>query len=559
MSGTLNYVDYSIQGLTTQLNNLLLESNTWQDVLTSSTGEIAINWWVCIANLILYYVERTAEEMYISTAQKESSVLNLVQLLGYVPYRNVSAQGNMTLTLPGIHSSSVFIPAQTGIESIAGYFYQVAQDSVILQGQTTVVVPVIQGQWLTNTYASNGNANQTYLINNTEVENSNLIVTVNNAVWTPVSTFIGATPSSTVYNLISNINGTLTIQFGNGIFGLIPETGQSIVINFLQSDGVNGNIYGSGVDLSLISNVYDALGVQVTGITVTNTAPIIGGANAETVDQIKINGPQVFATGQRAITKADFRAIIGNYPGVTTSNVWGENDLNPPNYNAFNTIYISTVLQNWQAPTTQFNLNLGNFLYNYSSLTVKYSFIAPQIIQVMPYISMYVLQGASLSAVQSAVNTAFSNSFLLGTTAQLGVNVRYADVITAVNSVPGIDYVYLTLAVYLPLTASFTSAYNFGQIAPLLNIKPGTAKVYSNAGILLGVDNGFGGWTTIASGDTLTGNINYTTGVINLNVSPTQASAPYVVYQQDENGDLVVGKNQILEYHSMITQVLQYG
>ena len=566
MSGTLNYVDYSIPGLTQQLNNLLLQSNTWQDLLTSSTGEIAINWWVCIANLILYYVERTSEEMYIGTAQKASSVVNLVQLLGYVPYRNVSASSinsggsGFTFTLPTAHSTNVFIPAQTVITSIAGYYYNTTQNNVILAGQTSTTVAVIEGQWFSNTYTSSGLANQTFLVNNTEVENSNLNVVVNGTTWTPVTTFIGTSPTSQVYNLIPNINGTLTIEFGNGVFGAIPGTGQSIIINYLQSDGVNGNIYGGGVTLSLQSTIYDATGTAVTGITVTNSAGILGGANAETVSQIKVNGPQVFATGQRAVTKSDFKAILNNYPGIVTSNVWGENDLTPPVYANMNKIFISMVLQNWQLPTSQFLTTLGTYLYNQSVPCVTYSFTAAQIVQVMPYISMYVLSGYSLSSVQSAVNTAFQNSFLLGTTSQLGVNIRYADVISLVQSVVGIDYVYLTLTVYQPLTASFSSSHDWGCLAPLTPITPGTIKLYTNAGVLIAQDGGGGGWVSMKSGYTVTTNgIGYNSGSIEANITPTQTSAPYITYQQAQNGDLVVGKNQILEYYNMNTVALSYG
>ena len=552
----LDYVSYSIPDIIQAIDNILLQTNVFIDVLPSSSGQILVSWLASVTNVLLYYIERTAEEMYIQTAQKDSSVLNLVSILGYIPYRNVSATGSMNFTLSAPSLVNIYLPAKTVIQSIGGYYYSIAQSSVILAGVTTIAVPVVQGQWFSNVYTSTGNANQTYLINNTQIENSNLTITVNGVIWTPVSTFVGVVPSSQVYKLISNIDGTLTIEFGNGVFGKIPTTGQSIVVSYLQSDGANGNIFGPGVTLKLISTISDANSNPVTNLMVTNSAAIIGGANSETTDQVRINAPQVFATGQRAITKSDFKAILNNYPGVETSNVWGENDLSSPNYSAFNTIFISTVLQNWQSPTTAFNTILGQYLYNYSSITVKYSFTAPQIVQVMPYISIYALAGQSLSAIQSSVNGAFQNAFLLGITSILGQNIRYADVISQINAVSGVDYIYLTLAVYLPLVASGS---NWISTAPLLNITASTVKLYTSTGLLIAQDNGVGGWTSVKSGYSISGSVNYTTGAITSTISPTQASAPYITYQQNQNGDLVVGLNQILQYFSMNTQVLTYG
>ena len=557
----LDYVDYDFADLVDQLNTVLQASNTWRDVLASSTGETLIEFYAYVANMILYYVERTAEEMYIQTAQRKSSVVNLVSLLNYTPYRSVSAIGSVTFTLSEAHATQVFIPAQTTLlQTTGGLYYSVSQSSVIAIGQTSLTVPVIQGEWFTNTYTSAGGSNQSYDISNTEVENENLTVSVNGVLWTPVTTFIEAVATSQVYQIIANLDDTLTILFGDGIAGMEPGSGEQIIISFLQSDGTSGNVYSTGVINRLISTIYDSDGEEVTNLTVSNPTSVIGGTDAETVEQIRVNGPQVFSTGQRAITRSDFLAILGNYPSVASSNVWGENDLNPPNYDAFNTIYISTVLQDWQLPTTEFNQTLGDTLYDYSSLTVKYSFVAPQIVQVMPYVSIYVQSSYSLSAVQSAVGTAFEDAFELGVTSKLGQNVRYASVITTIQAVPGVSYVYLALNVYQPLTYSFTSTYDFGIVAPLLDMVAGTVKLYKGT-LQIGVDNGAGGWTAIASGYSLGGNLNYTTGAVNVDITPTQASNAdiYIAYEQDENGDLVVDLDQILEYFDMNVPVLAYS
>jgi len=528
--------------------------------MASGTGELLINFLVSLTNMQMYYIERTAEEMYLPTAQKDSSINNLVALLSYVPARDVSATGSVVVTNSVVDANNIYFPAQTPLLTPTGFYYNVSQSSVLLAGQSSVNIPVVEGQWFTNTYTANGLPNQSYIINNDNVENTNYSVLVNGTPWISITSWVNTTPTSTVYRLLDNFNGTLTVQFGNGVFGAIPASGQPIIITYLQSSGANGNLFTINIPMIFPNPIYDSVANPVTTLTATNVNPIIGGGNAETSAQTAYLAPQVFQAGQRAITKTDFRAIIGNYPGVATVNVWGENDLNPPNYSAFNTVFISTVLQNWESPNNTFNTALGNYLQNFSSLTVKYSFAAPQIIQVMPYVSLYVNQGYSLSAIQAAVNLVFQNEFLLGTSTLLGQNVRYADVYADMTATPGLDYSYLTLTVYLPLVASFYSTFNWGQIAPLLNIVPGTVQLYTNSATLIAVDNGSGGWTSVESGYTITGSVNYsTTGSIKVDITPSQASTPYITYQQNQNGDLVVGLNQILQYYGMTTNVLQYS
>jgi hypothetical protein len=562
----LNYVNYEIPAIISQIDNILLQSALWQDILPSSTGQILVSFIASLTNMLLYYIERTAEEMYINTAQRASSVNNLVAVLDYTPSRNISATGTFTLALSSPHSTNVYFPAQTAIQTTSGYFYNVTQSSVLIAGQTSLTVNVVEGQWFSNTYASNGLANQNYVINNTQVENTNYSVVVNGVLWTPITTWINSTTTSQVYKVLSNINGTLTIQFGNGVFGAIPSINQSIVISYLQSDGAVGNIYGTSVGANLYSIVYDATGTVVSGITISSNSQILGGANAESASQISYLAPQVFQTGQRAITPADFSAILNNYPGVGSANVWGENQLNPPNYNAFNTIFISTIIgtyesySGWQIPTTVFNTGLGNFLYTQSIPCVKYSFTAPEIVQVMPYVSLYCLNGYSLSAIQANVNTAFQNSYLLGTTANLGQNSRFADVSALLSDIQGLDYFYLSLAVYQPLTASFSSSHDWGTIVPVTPITSGTIKLYTNSGTLIAQDGGGGGWISMKSGYSFsTTGIGYNSGSVEVNITPTQSATPYITYQTAQSGDIIVSRSQILQYYQMVTNVLQYG
>ncbi|NIP56399.1 MAG: hypothetical protein GWN13_31645, partial [Phycisphaerae bacterium] len=121
MSNQLNYVNYDQDDLVAALIDLLKVTDAWKDTYESSTGQMLIEFHAAIGNLILYYVERRAEEMYISTARHKSSVLNLVKLINYTPRRRVSATGSLTFTIDIVQTKIVHIPKYTECQTVDGY------------------------------------------------------------------------------------------------------------------------------------------------------------------------------------------------------------------------------------------------------------------------------------------------------------------------------------------------------------------------------------------------------------------------------------------------------
>jgi hypothetical protein len=445
------YVNYDFDTLLAQLQQRLAQKSAWKDMYRSSTGSMLIELFAAVGTLVLYYVERRAEESYISTAQNYSSVVNLARLLNYVPFRNVSSQGTLRFSLSAPATKMVFIPKYTSCTTTGGYKFMVLADGVIMPGQTYVDVSGIQGTKKVMSRISSGGTNQEYNVADTKVENSNVIVTVASVVWTQVTSFINSTNISTNYVLRPELNGTITIVFGNNVFGQAPANGNEILITYIQSDGLAGNVYSNGLITNLESTIYDQDGAVKT-VTVTNTTNFLGGDNAETIEDIRTNAPKVFATGDRAVIKSDFKAILNDYPGVADSNAWGEAEEPFPDYSHFNQVKLVVILQNWALPDLAFKNTLSTFLYTKSLMTVRYTYIDPAILQVIPTMDLKVISGNQLSFVQSSVETAISDLFILGDTTKLGISKRLGDIYQAIEGVDGISYSHIALKIYKQLT-----------------------------------------------------------------------------------------------------------
>ena len=544
----LNYVDYDYDNLLTQLQQRLALQGAWKDMYRSSTGSMLMELFAAVGTIVLYYVERRAEESYIATAQNYSSIVNLARLLNYIPARNVSSTGTLRFSLAAPHTKMVFIPKYTKAATAEGYEFLVSADGVIMPGQTYVDVGGVQGEKKVVSQTSSGSTSQEYNINDVEIENTNIIVTVNSVVWTEVTSFINSINTSTNYVIRPELDGTVTIVFGNNVFGASPALGQNIDITYIRSDGLIGNVYATGLITTISSTIYDEDGATQT-VSVTNTTNFLGGDNAETKEEIRVNAPQVFATGDRAVTKSDYIAILNAYPGVADSNAWGEAEEPSPDYDHYNQVKLVVLLQDWALPDTAFKDVLSTYLYTKSLMTVRYTYVDPTILDVIPTIILKVVVGNQLSYVQSLVETAIGTLFVLGSTTKLGVSKRLGDIYEVVENVPGVSYSHIVYKIRKELLAAYDSTYDFSETADVLPVLASGVELYIDS-TLIAADDGAGNWVDSGSTYTVTGALNYVTGLIGANISPapTGGSTVYIRYQQDQLGDIVVDKEQICRW-----------
>ena len=541
----LNYVDSDFDTLLAQLQSRLALKGAWKDMYRSSTGSMLMELFAAVGTLVLFYVERRAEESYIGTARNLSSVINLARLINYTPKRNVSSTGTLRFSLSSPATNMVFIPQWTNVQNNSSINYMVSADGVIMPGQTYVDVQGIQGTIVPITFVSTGSTNQEYNLKDTQIENTNVTVTVSNVVWNKVHSFINSINTSTDYIIRPELDGTITIVFGNNVFGLAPLLGDQIVVQYVKSSGLAGNSYSIGSITTLLSTIYDQYEVAQT-VTVSNTTTFLGGDDAETIEDIRYNAPKVFATGDRLVTKDDFVAVIKDYPSVADANAWGENEEANPSYNHYNQVKLSVLLQEWTLPSAAFESELSVYLYLKSLMTVRYSFVTPDILDVIPTLIIKVSQGYALTYIQSLIEAAVANEFTLGTTTRLGLSHRQSTLISAIEAVSGVSYCHLTYKIRKQLLHSYNSSYGFAGSMDAIPLSAGGVEIYIDD-TRVAIDNGAGGWTKIDSTHTTTGLVTYATGFVGVNISPAPSgtSTIYCRYQQNQNGDIVTTQNQI--------------
>ncbi len=105
-------------------------------------------------------------------------------------------------------------------------------------------------------------------------------------------------------------DGTAYILFGDGTNGALPVQGTAFSAQYRVGNGSSGNVAREAVCL------IDMDGVPSAVVGVTNPLPAQGGVDPETIGQIRQSAPMAFQTQERAVTAADYQALVAAYPGV---------------------------------------------------------------------------------------------------------------------------------------------------------------------------------------------------------------------------------------------------
>ncbi len=165
------------------------------------------------------------------------------------------------------------------------------------------------------------------------------------------------------------------IRFGDGIRGKIPPKGDRNVraISYKVGGGSNGNVPANSVEVMKRSMSYVD--------SVTNAFPAMGGADLESVDEIKLRGPAMLKSRGRAVTKEDFEALA-----IQASNsVARVNCI--PGYNAEGqvaVVVVPKVAENHPdfmakpVPTTELVRRVGQYLDERKLLTTKLHVLKPR-------------------------------------------------------------------------------------------------------------------------------------------------------------------------------------
>jgi hypothetical protein len=328
-----NFTDYDFEG--SNLSSII-------DVLAYNTYINSYN-----ANMI-------SNEVFIDSATLRENVVSLARNIGYTPRSRTAAKAlisffvdtsdfttkPITLTLKkGIVSTSA---STFGSES---YSFCIPSDVTVpvVDGIATFAdVEIYEGTFLTSnfTVSSLNPAPPTkYILENANIDTSTLEVLVRGTQSSTSSkkyvfsdTLIEVTDKSRVYFLQEIEDQRYELIFGDGVFGEKLESLNFIEVSYITTSGSAGNNVSSfSFNGRIVDNNNNLISTGISIITTINDS--IGGKEIESVDSIKRYAPKIYSAYNRAVTAADYEALIPKiYPETESVSVFGGEELTPPKY-----------------------------------------------------------------------------------------------------------------------------------------------------------------------------------------------------------------------------------
>ena len=410
--------------------NLLL------DVLTYNTHYNAI-----LAHL-------ASNEGFLSSARLRKNVVARAKTLGYLPGSHTAASTAITLdgadiaSLTSIPEGTIFSASVGDTEysftvptTISGTF-----DSSVAGFST---VTAYQGSLKTVVYEyDRGVTRPKFIIPDKNVDISHLTVRLTAPNSAAVNNYVRfselseITATTKVYFISENTDGFYEIEFGDDILGLRPPNLDQITLKYLMTDGLPAN---GATTFALSSTLRNSAGTAIT-INVDSATISASGGGKETIENIRANAPLIFGAQDRAVTAADYKALIQNASSTAYISVWGgednhdeEGNPNPTN----GTVYISP-----KTADTPGILGAAEkaailaVLENKGVLTLTHSIVDPVIIYL--YFDVFAKYDSALTSLsESALATKIRNAMSVFDSANLqdyGSVFRFSKFLNAIDT-----------------------------------------------------------------------------------------------------------------------------
>lgn len=298
-------------------------------------------------NGLIYYNNRSSTESTYADTQLYENINRITKLIGYSPVGKqtsvltFAASANQDMPV-GLYTLPRYSYVNLGATSFSfnedvTFFKNLSNETEFLEDMSTSKL-FYQGRFIEYpVYTATGDENEiVYLLpgDNVIIDHFNVHVYVKSATtntwsqWERTPALYLATANERKYELRLNENKHYEIRFGNNINGRKLNTDDQVAIYYLKSDGSSGevgvNALQAGKVTTFNTNQFNEIYADITvNATVTilpteqlqnlifdNQSSSTYYSPEETVDQIRVNAPNIFRSQYRLVTETDFEGYI---------------------------------------------------------------------------------------------------------------------------------------------------------------------------------------------------------------------------------------------------------
>lgn len=463
----------------------------WSNFNSDSFSRTWLELVAFIADIFFFYFDTQATESYLQTATIRSAVRLIASQFGFVPATEQSASVDATFTLSGAGT----IPRGFRVASSSGVEFFLT-NAIIAGSAGEFTGTVLQGIIKTETKTAIGVQNEEFNLagpnvivdlNNINPLDMTPQVTVSGNSYTLVESFIrfNGTDTPAITDSLGNIiggggrvftihqrpDGTPFIRFGDGIFGRKLIAGENVVVTYRTGGGSQGNIAEE-----TLTNLVDSLSFVSA---VTNFEDASGGADEQSIEQLRELIPASLRTLERAVSETDYSdLIIANFSEVFSAST----EINKTDPGIDVNIYV--VPQGSGIPQITTNTLLSNritdFVDRRKMVTIQFQLLDAFGIDTLITLEVFIINTASKTAIAQAIQTALTDFFSLDTGGPSEAGIGFAepillkDINDLIQNIDGIERFEIKRLTYRPRIQEnvfgLLTQYNYSEVRIFPNI-----------------------------------------------------------------------------------------
>ena len=279
-------------------------------------------------------------ESFLDSATLRENVVSLARNVGYVPRSKSAAQADISFSVNTSSTTGQLI-LKAGLVCVGAVDNTSYTFSVPENVTTNIVggvanfnnVKVYQGAYLTRTFTVDNSYNQRFILDNSDVDTSTLVVKVGTRTYKQVDNIITVNKDSEIYLLQEIPDEKYELLFGDGIIGKKLSNGDTITVTYITTQGASGNGPSLFSYAGTTTNSEDTIINPSNAVNVTTVSKASGGGDIEPIESVKYFAPRTYSAQNRAVTTRDYEAIIQKvYPNTESVSVTGGEELDPPQF-----------------------------------------------------------------------------------------------------------------------------------------------------------------------------------------------------------------------------------
>ena len=362
------FTDLDFDQIKTSIKSYLRANTTFTDFdFEGSNFSVLIDTLAYNTYITAFNSNMVVNESFLDSATVRENVVSLARNIGYVPRSRTAATAQVTfdvgLNITSLNSTPI-ATIKAGLVCVGdanntSHVFSTSEDisapvrepSIGTFVATFENILLKEGTFLNKTFTVDGSLDQRFILDNPHIDTSTIKVYVKGPSdssgsvgieYSLVSNILDVDSVSEIFLVQEVQDERYEVVFGDGIIGKKLENGSVVTVQYIITDGEDGNGIGHNNSFSFAGRIVNAAGGSITLTSTPSVATVeasTNGSEIESISSIKYYAPRIYSSQYRAVTPRDYEAIIKKiYPDTESVAVVGGEEMDPPE---FGTVTIS--------------------------------------------------------------------------------------------------------------------------------------------------------------------------------------------------------------------------